>query len=376
MIDVIYFDLRKAFDKINLPILINKLEKIGITGDFLSWLTNFVSNRTVSVKIGNSISSPSLVHSGVPQGCTLSPLLFNIFIADLASTFTDPNVTLKFFADDCKAYFIYDEKDILEKKSSLIAFINHFERWCAHNGQALSDKCFSLYLGRNNPRDVYSVGNSKISAVTTVIRDLGLLITPDLKWKTHIHSKITATLRKWYNFMRVIKSTNIHTLCHIYKSYIRPTLEFPSVVYNCYSPSISAPLEAVQRKITRHICFKSGKFKHLQIPNYNIRLKILNLDIDMLSVRRLKLDLVMYQSIRNERILVNRKPDPPTHSHNTRFRLNRTVISRARTQLRHNSFFVRVPKKFCKIPINIQQIKDPVLFRYQLDSIDIAKLLS
>jgi hypothetical protein len=152
--------------------------------------------------------------------------------------------------------------------------------------------------------------------------------------------------------MRVIKSTNIHTLCHIYKSYIRPTLEFPSVVYNCYSPSISTPLEAVQRKITRHICFKSGKFKHLQIPSYNTRLKTLNLDT--LNVRRLKLDLVMYHSIRKDRILVNRKPDLPSHTHTTRFRLNRIVISRARTQPRHNSFFVRVPKKFCKIPINIQ----------------------
>jgi hypothetical protein len=94
--------------------------------------------------------------------------------------------------------------------------------------------------------------------------------------------------------------------------------------------------------------------------------------LDTLSVRRLKLDLVMYQSIRNGRILVNRKIDPPGHSHNTRFRLNRTVISRARTQLIgiiHNSF--RAPKKFCKIPNNIQQINDPLLFRKQLDTIDI-----
>jgi retron-type reverse transcriptase len=121
MIDVIYFDLRKAFDKINLSILINKLKIRGITGDCLSWITNFITNRSVSVKIGNAITPPCTIHSGVPQGCTLSPLLFNIFLSDLASSFTDPNVTLKFFADDCKAYIIYDEKDMQEKKSSLIA---------------------------------------------------------------------------------------------------------------------------------------------------------------------------------------------------------------------------------------------------------------
>jgi hypothetical protein len=119
---------------------------------------------------------------------------FNIFLSDLASSFTDPNVTLKFFADDCKAYIIYDEKDLHEKKSSIVAFIRHFETWCANNGQELSDKCSALYLGHNNPREVYSVSNSQIQAVTTVIRDLGLLITPDLKWKTHIQSKINSTL--------------------------------------------------------------------------------------------------------------------------------------------------------------------------------------
>jgi hypothetical protein len=61
----------------------------------------------VCVKIGTTISPACKVKSGVPQGCILSPLLFNIYLADLANSFSDPNVTIKFFADDCKAYIIY-----------------------------------------------------------------------------------------------------------------------------------------------------------------------------------------------------------------------------------------------------------------------------
>jgi hypothetical protein len=233
MIDVIYFDLRKAFDKINLKLLLNKLKNIGITGTCLSWISSFLLDRAVSVKIGNTKSKYTPIESGVPQGCSISPLLFNLYISDLANSFQDPNVSLKFFADDCKAYIIHDKVDMYAKKASLESFIAHFESWCLNNGQELNvNKCFALYLGNNNPKDPYSVCNTIITTITDSVRDLGLMITPDLKWKKHTQSKISSTLRKWYNFIRVIKSQNLYTLCHIYKSYIRPTLEFPSVIFN------------------------------------------------------------------------------------------------------------------------------------------------
>jgi hypothetical protein len=200
-----------------------------------------------------------------------------------------------------------------------------------------------LNLSENSP---YTLGTTTLSSVcntitiTDSVRDLGLFITPDLKWKKHTQSKISSTLRKWYNFMRVIKSQNLCTLCHIYKSYIRPTLEFPSVIFNSFSQSTNKPLEDAQRKITRHICFKSGKFNNTAFPNYLERLKILNLEA--LEVRRLK--LVHFHKINNGLIKVDRPTvDLPKHTHNTRFRLNKTAITRARILPRYNSFFVRVP---------------------------------
>jgi hypothetical protein len=261
------------------------------------------------------------------------------------------------------------------KKASLKAFIAHFESWCLNNGQEFNvDKCSALYLGNNNSKDPYSICNTIIATDTDSVRDLGLIVTPDLKWKKHTQSKINITLRKWYNFMRIIKSQNLHTLCHIYKSYIRPTLEFPSVIFNSFSQSTTIPLEAAQRKITRHICFKSGKFQSTAFPNYRERLKILNLE--PLEIRRLKLDLVLFHKISNGLIKVDRPVvDLPRHSHNTRFRHNKTAITRARILPRYNSFFVRVPKKFCKLPLNLQHCTDPYIFRKQLDTIDLSSIL-
>jgi hypothetical protein len=377
MIDVIYFDLRKAFDKINLHLLIKKLKDIGLTGLCLSWISNFLLDRSVSVKVGSHVSSSQTVKAGVPQGCILSPLLFNIFVADLTTSFADPNVVLKSFADDCKAYIIYDKSDKVAKKNSLRSFITHFENWCVENGQELSEKCFALYMGSGNQQEHYYLGKSPINPIQDSIRDLGLIVTPNLKWKKHVQTKISATLRKWYNFMRIVKSTNLNTLCLIYKSYIRPTIEFPSIIFNAYSPSFSLPLEKVQKRITRHICSKSGKFINQSLPNYQDRLKILKLE--PLEIRRFKHDLVMMHKINNGIITQNPiqdNPDFPIHSHNTRFQRRGTVIKRARLLARYNSFFVRVPKKFCKLPLDIQHITDPILFRKKLDNIDLSNLLA
>jgi hypothetical protein len=52
----IYFDLKKAFDKINIHLLLKKLENIGLTGLSLSWISNFLLDRSVCVKIGTTIS--------------------------------------------------------------------------------------------------------------------------------------------------------------------------------------------------------------------------------------------------------------------------------------------------------------------------------
>ena len=95
-----YIDLSKAFDAVPHQRLISKLRGYGVEGKLLSWINDFLNQRTQYVNINDKSSARVNVSSGMPQGSVLGPTLFIYFINDLAKC---TNCTLKIFADDTKA---------------------------------------------------------------------------------------------------------------------------------------------------------------------------------------------------------------------------------------------------------------------------------
>ena len=94
-------DFAKAFDNVSHSLLINKLDRYGITGKLNSWIESWLSGRRQTVVIDGERSDHTRVESGVPQGSVLGPGLFLYYINDLAKGL---NSIARLFADDTIDY--------------------------------------------------------------------------------------------------------------------------------------------------------------------------------------------------------------------------------------------------------------------------------
>ena len=98
--DSIYLDFEKAFDKVDLELLMLKPKRYGFHHKILSWIQSFLFHRQQVVVANGVHSDIAMVLSGVPQGSVLGPLLFILFINDLEMVVSFSRVS--FFADDTR----------------------------------------------------------------------------------------------------------------------------------------------------------------------------------------------------------------------------------------------------------------------------------
>ena len=105
--------------------LLYKLECIGITGDLLSWFQSYLHRRQQRVIIHGVNSQWGIIPAGVPQGATLGPILFLIYINDITENI---NSNIKLFADDTSLYVTVDE-DAVNAANQLSDDLNQISTW-------------------------------------------------------------------------------------------------------------------------------------------------------------------------------------------------------------------------------------------------------
>ena len=94
---VISLDISKAFDCIWHKGLLAKLLMFGLHHTLIKWISSFLSDRSIAIRVNGYLSNPHSINSGVPKGSVTSPVLFILFINDLLSSTSS---SIFSFADD------------------------------------------------------------------------------------------------------------------------------------------------------------------------------------------------------------------------------------------------------------------------------------
>ena len=94
----VFIDLHKAFDMVNHEVLLSKLARLGIVGKSLDWFSSYLSKRKIPTFLNDIFSVENSIYNGVPQGSLIGPIIFVLFINDLASVFD--KCAFHFHADD------------------------------------------------------------------------------------------------------------------------------------------------------------------------------------------------------------------------------------------------------------------------------------
>lgn len=256
-------DISKAFDRVWHEGLMFKLSCLGIHPALISWIKDFLCDRSISVRVDGILSDYRNINCGVPQGCVLSPLLFLVYINDLLSC---SNNEIHSFADDSTLHssISYSSQaqcshnlpfDRTSQQNSLNSDLVSILDWGVSNRVNFNDKktqVVKISLKHNaNPSPLTMAGTEL--PLNSSISMLGVSISEGLSWKTHIHQVARNASRRLGILFRSRHYFSSLQLLILFKAQVRPVMEYCCHLWAGSSACDLSILDRLQNKAIRLI---------------------------------------------------------------------------------------------------------------------------
>ena len=250
-VGAIFLDIEKAFDRVWHNGLRHELLHMNAPALLLRWISSFLRDRTVKVRILGRTSREIAINYGVPQGSPISPLLFLLYMSKLPKLL--PNTRRSLFADD---FMIYTESSItrshliqsnLQTSMDALTLYNSDHRIilsCTKSVRVLFERRKS---NRLKPQDV--TYNGQVIPSSSSVKFLGITFDSALTFRSHFRTVASLARHRLLKLNSIFSTTygpSTSTLIRLYKSYIRSLFDYGAPATCVASPAIQRSWERIQ----------------------------------------------------------------------------------------------------------------------------------
>lgn len=265
---IVYLDIKAAYDNVRIPILTNKLSKIKISQEIINVINRLFSRKIIiRDNISKTYSKKGELTKGLPQGSSLSPLLYNIYTNDIFNLVAN-GVEMLAYADDI--ILITEGKKMTDMGRSINETLQNLECWMKEHYLELStEKSHAVAYSQRKIKQILPElrYNNDTIRYEKKSKYLGVVLDEKMKLVNHIDN-ITAKAQKGIDIMRSISGTwwgaDPKVLMMIYKGLVRSHLDFGMILtFNTSQQNLNR-LDRVQYRALRIIL---GAMKSSPIPS-------------------------------------------------------------------------------------------------------------
>lgn len=251
VVSALFIDLRKAFDSVNHDILLKKLYKYGVRGTTHSIVSSYLGNRSQFVSVSGESSAKRVVKRGVPQGSVLGPLLFLVFLNDVAQLPLFGKIFL--YADD--ACLMYPGVDDLANCVKMNEDLEMLSQYLSRNELQLNVAKTKYMHLRSSRKRLQGCGNvhycgESVQEVQEFCY-LGLWLDANLTWRRHVQYLCTKLARLVGVFFRVWVEIPLYALKRLYYALAHSRLMYMVTIWANASLECLNRLQTLQNRLLK-----------------------------------------------------------------------------------------------------------------------------
>ena len=281
----VFFDIEKAYDTTWHYNILKKLLEIGLSGRITQFINNYLHNRIICVRINNSLSNPTPVENGVPQGGVLSILCFLLAINNIAEYIPHP-IKYRLYADDLNISLRTKNPKLAE--NLLQACLQNLENWSNSTGFKFAEhKTYCVDFSRKHQEKKLQLKLNNIQLdFHHEASFLGLKFDRRLHWTSFL-KELRSSTQKRLNVLKMLRNKTFgpspHLLLRIYRTLIRSKIDYGATAYLSASNSLLQILDPIHNAGIRIAlrAFCTSPINSMQLlcgePPLEVRRKLLTL---------------------------------------------------------------------------------------------------